>query len=85
MTSEQRYLKQREWIDFCVRRQNLLQKTMKRVWTWIENDRSWQNIHKIFEEFKKKLFRSDIHCSTDSRHEANDEKDYVAYRNYLKI
>jgi hypothetical protein len=40
MTSEQRYLKQREWIDFCVRKQNLLQRTMKRVWTWIENDRS---------------------------------------------
>jgi hypothetical protein len=41
MTFEQKYLKQREWIDFCVRRQNLLQKTMKRIWTWIKNDRSW--------------------------------------------
>jgi hypothetical protein len=53
MTSEQRYLKQREWVDFCVRRQNLLQKTMKRIWTWIENDRSWQKFHKIFEEFEE--------------------------------
>jgi hypothetical protein len=41
MTFEQKYLKQREWVDFCVRRQNLLQKTMKKVWTWIKNDRSW--------------------------------------------
>jgi hypothetical protein len=41
MTFEQKYLKQREWIDFCVRRQNLLQRTMKRIWTWIKNDRSW--------------------------------------------
>ncbi len=56
MTSEQKYLKQREWIDFCVRRQNLLQKTMKRVWTWIENDRSWQKFHKIFEKFEKNYF-----------------------------
>ncbi len=31
MTSKQKYLKQREWIDFCVRKQNLLQKTMKRI------------------------------------------------------
>ncbi len=56
MTSEQRYLKQREWIDFCVRRQNLLQKTMKRIWTWIKNDRSWQKFHKIFEEFEENYF-----------------------------
>ncbi len=53
MTSEQRYLKQREWVDFCVRRQNLLQKTMKRIWTWIKNDRSWQKFHKIFEKFEE--------------------------------
>ncbi len=56
MTSEQRYLKQREWIDFCVRRQNLLQKTMKRVWTWIKNDRSWQKFHKSFVEFEENYF-----------------------------
>jgi hypothetical protein len=56
MTSEQRYLKQREWINFCVRRQNLLQKTMKRIWTWIENDRSWQKFHKSFVKFKENYF-----------------------------
>ncbi len=56
MTLKQKYLKQREWIDFCVRRQNLLQKTMKRVWTWIKNDRSWQKFYKIFEEFEENYF-----------------------------
>jgi hypothetical protein len=56
MTSKQRYLKQREWVDFCVRRQNLLQKTMKKVWTWIKNDRSWQKFHKIFEKFEENYF-----------------------------
>jgi hypothetical protein len=56
MTSEQKYLTQREWIDFCVRRQNLLQRTMKRIWTWIKNDRSWQKFHKIFEEFEENYF-----------------------------
>jgi hypothetical protein len=56
MTSKQKYLKQREWIDFCVRKQNLLQKTMKRIWTWIKNDRSWQKFHKIFEEFEENYF-----------------------------
>jgi hypothetical protein len=53
MTSEQKYLKQREWVDFCVRRQNLLQKTMKRIWTWIKNDRSWQKFHKSFVKFEE--------------------------------
>jgi hypothetical protein len=53
MTFEQKYLKQREWIDFCVRRQNLLQKTMKRIWTWIKNDHSWQKFHKSFKKFKE--------------------------------
>ncbi len=53
MTSKQRYLKQREWIDFCVRRQNLLQKTMKRIWTWIKNDCSWQKFHKSFVKFEE--------------------------------
>ncbi len=56
MTSEQRYLKQREWVDFCVRRQNLLQRTMKRIWTWIKNDCLWQKFHKIFEEFEENYF-----------------------------
>jgi hypothetical protein len=56
MTSKQRYLKQREWVDFCVRRQNLLQKTMKRIWTWIKNDRSWQKFHKSFVKFEKNYF-----------------------------
>ncbi len=56
MTSEQKYLKQREWVDFCVRRQNLLQETMKRVWTWIKNDRSWQKFHKSFAEFEENYF-----------------------------
>jgi hypothetical protein len=56
MTSEQKYLKQREWVDFCVRRQNLLQKTMKKVWTWIKNDRSWQKFHKSFVEFEENYF-----------------------------
>ncbi len=53
MTFKQKYLKQREWVDFCVRRQNLLQKTMKKVWTWIKNDRSWQKFHKNFKKFEK--------------------------------
>jgi hypothetical protein len=56
MTSKQRYLKQREWIDFCVRRQNLLQKTMKRIWTWIKNDCSWQKFHKNFVKFEENYF-----------------------------
>jgi hypothetical protein len=56
MMSKQKYLKQREWIDFCVRKQNLLQKTMKRIWTWIKNDRSWQKFHKSFVEFEKNYF-----------------------------
>jgi hypothetical protein len=56
MTSKQKYLKQREWVDFCVRKQNLLQKTMKRVWTWIKNDRSWQKFHKSFVEFEENYF-----------------------------
>jgi hypothetical protein len=56
MTSEQKYLKQREWVDFCVRRQNLLQRTMKQVWTWRKNDRSWQKFHKSFVEFEENYF-----------------------------
>ncbi len=56
MTFKQKYLKQREWVDFCVRRQNLLQKTMKRVWTWIKNDCSWQKFHKSFKKFEENYF-----------------------------
>ncbi len=42
-------------------------------------------ISKNFCKIRRKLFRFNIHYSTNSRHEANDEKNYVAYRNYLKI
>ncbi len=56
MTSEQKYLKQREWIDFCVRRQNLLQKILKRIWTWIKNNRSWQKFYKNFVKFEENYF-----------------------------
>jgi hypothetical protein len=41
---------------FLCTKTELLQKTMKRVWTWIKNDRSWQKFHKIFEKFEKNYF-----------------------------
>jgi hypothetical protein len=40
MIVEQKYLTQREWIDFCVRKQDVTQTIVKKIWTWIKKDES---------------------------------------------
>ncbi len=85
MTSKQKYLKQREWVDFCVRRQNLLQKVLKRIWTWIKNDRSWQKFHKSFVKFEENYLDLILIVRQTRDMKRMTKKDYVAYRNYLKI
>jgi hypothetical protein len=70
---------------FLCTKTNLLQKTMKKIWTWIKNDRLRQKFHKSFVKFEKNYFNLIFIIRQICNIKRMTKKNYVAYRNYLRI
>jgi hypothetical protein len=52
MTRIARYMIQREFANFIIKRQHAINEWLKLVWSWIKNDKVWKEFHKKFEEFE---------------------------------
>ncbi len=52
MTRIAKYMIQKEFANFIIRRQHAVDKRLKRVWSWIKNDKVWKEFHKKFKEFE---------------------------------
>jgi hypothetical protein len=43
---------QREFADYMTRRQLVVDERLEQVWSWIEQDRAWEEYHEEFREFE---------------------------------
>ncbi len=56
MTSERKYMTQREWIDYCTQKHIRMKEVIEKIWFWIKKDCSWKKFHKKFKDFEKEYF-----------------------------
>ncbi len=48
-----KYMIQREFADFIIKRQHAVNERLKQVWSWIKNDKIWKEFHTKFEKFEE--------------------------------
>ncbi len=56
MTSERKYMTQREWVDYCTQRHIRMKEVVEKIWSWIKKNCSWKKFHKKFKDFEKEYF-----------------------------
>jgi hypothetical protein len=52
MTSIARYMIQKEFANYMIKRQFVINERLKQVWSWIKQNRIWKKYHEKFREFE---------------------------------
>jgi hypothetical protein len=47
-----KYMIQRKFANYMIKRQNVMNERLKQVWSWIKQDRIWKKYHTKFREFE---------------------------------
>jgi hypothetical protein len=48
-----KYMIQRKFANFIIKRQHAVNERLKQIWSWIKNDKIWKEFHTKFEEFEE--------------------------------
>ncbi len=85
MTFKQKYMTQREWVDYCTHRAFRMKKIIEEIWFWIKKRRLMNKISQKIQKFWERIFRHNFNNSTKSKFSKIDWWSHESYCETMKI